>query len=462
MAVVFSLPLLFALAGLAESVIASREWSDPDPSMGGPYPPMSGAIKPYAMLIVLFGPFAFLSWAYLWRASRRDSIKNREQGVQGGSKLVAAVGAASNSRIAPAVQDTIAAESPRQASTLKTAFAGWWAERNHWLANGAKAILLIVYVSCIVMFFTFHNEWRADEWKGEIGQPSPWFVSHHKPKSFYRSELQFDSSSWLVAGVGFLAYYAYWRIKMTETGSTSVYTTPGAHILYWFVLAVLAATFCMISVMAMEKLTPPHWPKSASVGDAAPATTAPAIVPPSLPQWILGPEGPRLSEPTARFWLSPDAVKPVNKALQESYREYLTLEKQEMDQSTNEQGHVITVVHPMTTQRAALEDHLWSRLDAVLNRNTQSLFRLNLELCQDQRKTNSSDPVPIRVLVRPGLSAGEKMELGLQIWREGTWFRWKVRTGAWEDTDTAPELPDEYRRFWKEPSEKKTAAPSRS
>ncbi|HET6323181.1 MAG TPA: serine/threonine-protein kinase [Planctomycetaceae bacterium] len=70
MAVFFSLPLLFALVGLAESLIAWRALSNPNPSIG-PNPPIGGFIQPYAILIVLFGPFAFLTWAYLWRALHR-------------------------------------------------------------------------------------------------------------------------------------------------------------------------------------------------------------------------------------------------------------------------------------------------------------------------------------------------------------------------------------------------------
>ncbi len=147
---------------------------------------------------------------------------------------------------------------PLVTGVFQQAFQEWWTGRDNWFANSVKASLLSVYVACVVTFFYFHGLWTAHEWKGELGLPSPWFVSHNKPGSFYTSELQL-SSSWLVAGIGLLAYYGYCRIKMAEKRSISVYMTPAAHIIYWCLLAVLAVLLCMISVIAMEMLTPSRW-----------------------------------------------------------------------------------------------------------------------------------------------------------------------------------------------------------
>ena len=124
-------------------------------------------------------------------------------------------------------RDRAATSGPLVAGVPRQAFQEWWTGRGEWFTNSVKASLLIVYVACIVTFFYFHGLWTAHEWKGELGLPSPWFVSHNKPGSFYTSGLQL-SSSWLVAGIGLLAYYAYYRIKMVEKRSITIYMTPGS------------------------------------------------------------------------------------------------------------------------------------------------------------------------------------------------------------------------------------------
>jgi hypothetical protein len=60
--------------------------------------------------------------------------------------------------------------------------------------------------------------------------------------------------------------------------------------------------------------------------------------------------------------------------------------------------------------------------------------------------------IPLRDLVRPGLLGWGWIGARFEIWREGAWFRWKIHSAIWDYQDSAPELPDEYRRFWKEPS----------
>jgi hypothetical protein len=63
-------------------------------------------------------------------------------------------------------------------------------------------------------------------------------------------------------------------------------------------------------------------------------------------------------------------------------------------------------------------------------------------------------------MVRSGLLGWGKNGAQFEIWREGTWFRWLIHS-VWDYGDTAPELPDEYRRFWKEPSQKPPSSSSR-
>jgi serine/threonine protein kinase len=438
-AVFFSLPLLFALVGLAESVIAWRESSNPNPSMGGgPYPSMGSLIRPYANLIVLFGPFAFLTWAYLWRALHRGRMKRRAQHDQA---------ATSRSSVTDGVRQ---------------AFQEWWTGRDKWFIKAAKTFLLVIYAVCLLMFFSVWASYSNNGWISEIGHPSPWFVldkreglvahEHAEPGWEYRQgsgiEFRLISSSWLVAGFGFLAYYMYWRIRKAETGEQSKFRLPRSHALAWSIVGVAAFILCLSPMMI----------RTPSIANQIPLASSPVRRPVgSISRtWSLGPEGPRLNDGVTRNWLKPSQVAEVNRALQESYREYLALEKQNMKQSTDEQGHVTTVIPPLSKELSPIEGRLWSRLDAILDRDQQNSFRLNLELYPREAHAGMS----LREIVRPGLFGWGQLGAQIEIRREGAWFRWNVSTGAWQDSSAAPELPEVYRRFWKEPSEKKTTAPS--
>jgi tRNA A-37 threonylcarbamoyl transferase component Bud32 len=176
-----------------------------------------------------------------------------------------------------------------------------------------------------------------------------------------------------------------------------------------------------------------------------PQVIDPAHLPRPLPNWTFGPDGPTLTDVFARSWLRRDQVGPVNKALQESFRDYLNIEKRNMDQSANEEGHLVTVIRPLSKELGSLEDRLWSRLDPILDREQQNLFRLNLELYPRQ----SAVGVTLPDLVRPGLFGWGRQGARIEIWREGTWFRWNVSSANYADFSNAPELPEPYRRFWK-------------
>jgi tRNA A-37 threonylcarbamoyl transferase component Bud32 len=201
------------------------------------------------------------------------------------------------------------------------------------------------------------------------------------------------------------------------------------------------------------------------VGTAGPVqeiarTTQPAIphnpIPPQvidpahltrpLSNWTFGPDGPILTDVFARSWLRPDQVGPVNKALQESFRDYLDIEKRNMDQTTNEEGHLITVIRPLSKELGSLEGRLWSRLDPILDREQQNILRLNLELYTLTRHVVGATHSD---LVRPGLFGWGQQGARIEIWREGTWFRWNVSSGNDADSSRAPELPEPYCRFWK-------------
>jgi cytochrome c-type biogenesis protein CcmH/NrfG/predicted Ser/Thr protein kinase len=189
---------------------------------------------------------------------------------------------------------------------------------------------------------------------------------------------------------------------------------------------------------------------------ATPATDEASHEPASR-KFIFGPGGPELIASAARFWLRPDQVAPVNKVLQESFHAYVAVEKQKMEQSRDREGHLISIIRPFPGELETLEGQLWSRLDSILDHEQQRTFRLNLQVVPREVHAGKS----LEEIVRPGLFGWGTEGARVEVWREGTWFRWKVRIGRYEHTATAPQLPSEYARFWKE-SEKKTQAPSSS
>jgi hypothetical protein len=59
---------------------------------------------------------------------------------------------------------------------------------------------------------------------------------------------------------------------------------------------------------------------------------------------------------------------------------------------------------------------------------------------------------------KPGLFGWGKSGFRIEIWRVGTWYHWKADSHDYVDASSGSQLPDEYRRFWKEPAEKEPPA----
>ena len=171
--------------------------------------------------------------------------------------------------------------------------------------------------------------------------------------------------------------------------------------------------------------------------------------------WIMGPKGPVLTK-DAVTWLNlkPVQVEEANKILAASYQEFLTLEAQNTERKTDDAGHVTITIKAFPTGLAKLEDQLWSQLDKILNTQQQSWARLNLKL----------DPLELRPgmtladSVRPGFFGWGRDGASIELWRVGSWSHWKVQTRGNVDASRAPQLPEEYRRFWTPPA----AAPEKA
>lgn len=167
--------------------------------------------------------------------------------------------------------------------------------------------------------------------------------------------------------------------------------------------------------------------------------------------WILGPDGPKLTDVFGQvvLKLQPAQIEKVNNILRAMYRESRALETGQIQQQTNAAGHLVIRIKPYPELIEKLKDRLWTLLDEILDTNQQSIARLNLKLDPPAIQP----PIALTELVRPGFFGWGQHGATLELWRVGTWHHWKMQTRGYESSGNAIQLPDEYRRFWNEPAE---------
>lgn len=169
--------------------------------------------------------------------------------------------------------------------------------------------------------------------------------------------------------------------------------------------------------------------------------------------WRLTEAGPILTTNGENvFKLSPDQIAEVNVILQGVYQDYLEVEKQHTSEGLGELNHVVTIVEPFTNAEIAkLEDKLWSQLDALVNVEQQKIMRLDLGVHVGEVMLRISDRK-----WKPGILGWGRHGCEIELWKVGTWYHWKARimtdrSHVTTAQDSAPELPDELQRFWREP-----------
>jgi tRNA A-37 threonylcarbamoyl transferase component Bud32 len=220
---------------------------------------------------------------------------------------------------------------------------------------------------------------------------------------------------------------------------------------------LVIAIGCLIGVLLIGAY---FWPPALEMPAAVPTTPAPAMplrVPLRSEGWILGPAGPALTDEFARpvLNLQPRQIERVNKIFQAIYAESLVLEARNTQQLPDDTGHVVVTIKPYHGPIAQLEDRLWSQLDEILDPQQQSMARLNLDL--GPRQLRYQEPIPLADLVAPGFFGWGKDGARIELWRVGSWYHWKVQARGYEYSTSAPQLPVEYRRFWKgSPSDRAT------
>jgi hypothetical protein len=145
--------------------------------------------------------------------------------------------------------------------TLGQAWDEWWAERNRWLTWTVLAVLLAVHIACLGMFLALRggggfDSGRPSAWH-HVGWPTPWFVYELgvEPAVAFRRTINLLSSSILIAGIGMLAWYAFWRIQLVRDARSARFWrtigSPTAVLIAWI---LAGAAFAWLGVRDADRL----------------------------------------------------------------------------------------------------------------------------------------------------------------------------------------------------------------
>lgn len=286
---------------------------------------------------------------------------------------------------------------------------------------GEVFMVLDAIAALIVCCLVGRAVWRAVVSTPSSKVPAPADVSDQNS----RQTGSWSSAGWIAAGV-------------------SIVLVAGVGISLW-----------VVDHVGHTSLGPPRSP---------PMSGGPAPVQPVAPSqvWNFGIDGPRLSEQFAQsvLKLNPDQDSTVNAALRDAYREYLSVESQNLEQHTDDAGHLVTTINPFVNPLARIEDRLWTRIDAVLSTEQQSVARLNMPLHPKPIQA----PMAVSEIVAPGFFGWGKDGARIEIWKVGTWFHWRINTRGYADSsESAAGLPPQLQRFWKDSATKAeaVAAPHR-
>jgi predicted Ser/Thr protein kinase len=161
--------------------------------------------------------------------------------------------------------------------------------------------------------------------------------------------------------------------------------------------------------------------------------------------WEMTEAGPVLvPEAILAMKLTERQVEQVNAAMRDAFNAYLPLEQQHSQQEVLENGRCATTIEAFPAEAARLEDEFWSRLDAVLDVEQQSIARANLRV----RPVEFRQGTYLSHVVAPGLLGYAHHGARIETWRVGSWHHWKVQTRGCALQESAPQAPPLYRRFW--------------
>jgi hypothetical protein len=319
--------------------------------------------------------------------------------------------------------------------------------RDRWFTVAVQTVLILFHFVCLIMFLSFGFSGRDVEGRRatsvRIGLPSPWFTyeTYPEPNVPFRQHIDFFSSSLLVAAVGFLAFYVYWRIEKTKADfKPGFWNTPKPMLIVWAMLALGGITFGLWFASIESR------PKSVTPGPTQPKTGE---------EWFgnkgdekvmfRGPSSPTVSDRLAsHLGLDPSQRAAMNQAFQMFFREFKVLEEQNTRHEADANGHQITTIAPYRQQLPQLAERFWSELESALDGRQLTLGRKV-------------------VWLSGGMFASGDFAYRVEIWRVGQvnpWYHWKesypgranVTASSDIDPSSGPELPEKLRRFWNEPN----------
>jgi hypothetical protein len=172
-----------------------------------------------------------------------------------------AFGYAGRSQAAAAAVTMDQPPSPSAQGTILRAWEDWWAERDGWLTRGVLTVLLVVHVACFAMFSALgggggYEDGRAFAWH-HVGWPTPWFVYElgKEPNVYFQRTINFLASSMLIAAVGMLAWYAFWRIQLVRDASHArLWRTIGSPTAIFILWALAGAALATLGANDAERL----------------------------------------------------------------------------------------------------------------------------------------------------------------------------------------------------------------
>jgi predicted Ser/Thr protein kinase len=126
----------------------------------------------------------------------------------------------------------------------------WWRTLPIELRRCARVPLLVIYIVCLGMFFTFRasggiafadapGNVRQERYSCTIGAPEPWFVVE-RHKDGHSSTMKLLSPTLLLILAAYISYGLHYRLRMIETeGRIKIWEHPNTQAAMWGSLAIL-------------------------------------------------------------------------------------------------------------------------------------------------------------------------------------------------------------------------------
>jgi hypothetical protein len=222
-----------------------------------------------------------------------------------------------------------------------------------------------------------------------------------------------------------------------------------------FLLLVPLMAFCLLCVVGLFLGLSSGVPEAVREAEQV-ATVSAELAQAADSPWQMTELGPAITDRFAEdLRLDSEQQKQFDNVLQETFQEYLQVEKDHISQTTWAAGRVSVTIEAFPKETEVFENRLWSRLDALLNVEQQQIAREQLPVHAPDASVDIISPTRQAIHVPRGVQQSGILGWGrtgchLEIWRTGSWYQWQLVRDGVTRMYRAPELPLEYRRFWPE------------